>query len=93
MTELFNIWDNFFKSIDKIKTGIEPLVKRSGLSVENALILIIINDYPNLTQTVNNFLDNQLFDKGLIEYTDDGLCVTGKGAILAKSLSIVIKKL
>ncbi len=93
MAGLYDIWNNFFNSLDSIKRGIEPIANRSGLTADSALLLIIINDYSDITPCENENLIKPLCDKGLIEYNESKPFVTSKGAILAKSLSMALKKL
>lgn len=93
MAELYNIWNNYFNSLTDIKKGIEPIAKRSGLTADSALFLIIINDYSSITPCGDENLIKPLCDKGLIEYNESMPLVTSKGAILAKSLSMALKKL
>lgn len=93
MAELYNIWNSFFNSVADIKNGIEPTAKRSGLTADTALLLIIINDYPEINIPISENLIKTLCDKGLTEYTEKGFKVTSKGAILAKSFELTLKKL
>ncbi len=92
MAELYNVWNNFFNSLTELKGQIEPIAKRSGLTTDSALLLIIINDYSVITPCADEKIFKMLCDKGLIEYNESKPLVTSKGAILAKSLSMALKK-
>ena len=93
VTELYNIWNDFFKALPEIKSKIELSAKKNGLETESALLLITAYGYPENNVLTNEKFVKQLCEKGLAEYTEKGLTVTSRGAILAKSLESSLKKL
>lgn len=93
MSNLYDIWNSFFKNINEIEKIIEPVAKRSFLTSKEALILIIIADYQCTTLSLEENSIKVLCQKGLVEYTEKGIKATSKGSILAKSLSNALKKL
>ncbi len=93
MNGLYDIFNSFFNSLAEIKNGLEPIANRSGLTSDEALLLIIINVYSEIDIKTNGNLINQLCERGLTEYTEKRISVTSRGAILAKSLELALKKL
>ena len=93
MGEFYNLWDNFFKVLPDIKKEMIAVANKNGLDIDAALLLIILNNYPEVKISAEENLINMLCNKGLCEYTEKGLAVTSRGAILAKSLSMALKKL
>ncbi len=93
MGELFNIWNSFFDKINDISNAIEPFAKRSMLTKEEAIILIIIGNYSLPDYFSNKIIIDKLCQKGLVEYTESELKATSKGAIISKSLITALKKL
>lgn len=93
MNGLYDIFNSFFNSLAEIKKGLEPIANRSGLTSDEALLLIIINVYSEIDIKTNGNLINQLCERGLTEYTEKRISVTSRGAILAKSLELALKKL
>lgn len=83
-------WKFFWDNLPKLMELTEPIAKRSGLTALEAVILTIINDYPQLNLPINIEIFDKLISKGMIL---DNNCykVTGKGAILAKAFSEIRK--
>lgn len=93
VTELYNIFDAFFNALPEIENKMDAVAKKNGLDSSSALLLISIYGYPENKISANENSVKQLCDKGLAEYTKKGLIVTSRGAILAKSLELALKKL
>jgi hypothetical protein len=93
VTELYNIFDAFFNALPEIENKMDAVAKKNGLDSSSALLLISIYGYPENKISANENSVKQLCDKGLAEYTEKGLIVTSRGAILAKSLELALKKL
>lgn len=72
-----------FEFLPQLETYLEPIAKRSGLTSKEAIVLMVLSDYKNISDLFNQSIFNCLKAKGLI--TDD-LSLTGKGAIIAKSV-------
>ena len=68
----------------------ESVSKRSGISVDAAILLTVIYENNNQNLPVEKCLYKELYEKGLITEIDGGT-VTGKGAILAKSFAEIRK--
>ena len=81
---------SFFEKIEIIREKISPFAKRSGISEDAAILLTIIYFFPNKDLPINDELYEQLKLKGLI-IGDESYSATGKGAILAKSFSEILK--
>lgn len=92
MAELFNIWNNFWSNIQEIEKVIEPFAKRCMLTSHEALTLMIVSNYGVSELFNDKDLIGQLCKKGLIEYTENEIKVTSKGAIIAKSLIGALEK-
>lgn len=93
MGELFNLWDNFFKELPKIRNALETTALKNGLDVNCALFLVALFCYPTSEILADQNIIDVLCNKGLCEYNEKDVVVTSKGAILAKSLTIALKKL
>lgn len=92
MAELYNVWNSFWNKMEEIEKIIEPFAKRSMLTSQEALTLIVIGNYGKLNFIDKNTID-ELCKKGLTEYTENGVIATSKGAIIAKSLTGALNKL
>lgn len=93
MAELYNIFDAFFKALPEIKNKMDAVAKKNGLDSSSALLLFSVYSYPENKISSSEISIKKLCDKGLVEYTEKGLSVTSRGAILAKSLELAFKKL
>ena len=93
MGEIFNLWDSFFKELPKIKGGIEAAALKNRLDVDSALFLIAVCCYPNIKISAEQKIIEELCNKGLCEYNEKGITATSRGTILAKSLTITLKKI
>ena len=91
--EKFNLWDSFFKELPIIKSGIESAALKNGLDVDSALFLIAVCCYPNIKISAEQKIIEELCNKGLCEYNEKGITATSRGTILAKSLTITLKKI
>lgn len=92
LAELYNSWNNFFNSLSNIKKAVEPFALRSGLSADEALALIIVNDFPETVINLQENFTKMLCEKGLLEYNENGLKLNPKGKIIAKSVKDALKK-
>lgn len=80
----------FFEQLEISREKIKTTAKRSGISEDTAILLAIIYQFPKIDLPVNDEMFEQLKSKGLITPSVP-YCVTGKGAILAKSFCEVLK--
>ena len=92
MGNLYNNWSNFWKTIPEIGKILEQPAKRSGLSVEAALLLLALYEHPDTEILINENLKKELCDKGIAEYTEKSLKINSKGAILGKSFKGMLEK-
>ena len=72
-----------FEFLPQLESYLEPIAKRSGLTSKEAIILMVLSDYKNISDLFNHSIFDSLISKGLV--TED-LLLTGKGAIIAKSV-------
>ena len=91
MGEIYSLWDTFFKCLPEIKNKIETAAIKNGLNSESALLLIAVNNYPDINISADQNLIKVLCDKGLCEYNGNILKVTTRGTILEKSLTMTLK--
>ncbi len=91
MGEIYNLWDDFFKSLPEIKNKIEATAVKNGLDTDSALLLVVISNYSELKFNADQNSIKVLCDKGLCEYNENILKATTRGAILAKSLTMTLK--
>ena len=92
MERLYDIWKGFFGRFSDVRAAIEPYAKRSGIDIETALSLILLYDFAELSDLINEASKEKLIIKGLAEYNGDRLLVSSKGAILAKSYILALSK-
>ena len=92
MENIYEIWKGFFNMLPELKAKIEPLAKRSGLNIDTALYLILLFDFSDEGLNIPQNLKEQLINKGLAEYNNERIVLTGKGSILAKSVIMNIGK-
>ena len=81
---------DFFEQLEKNREKISASAKRSGISEDSAILLTIIYHFPKIRLPIKEELFEELKIKGLI-LEENGFYVTGKGAILAKSLTQILK--
>lgn len=91
MDKIYNLWNNFFESLPKIRSQIEAAALKNGLDTDTALLLVAINNYPDLKLKADQNLIKVLCDKGLCEYNGNIIKATTRGAILVKSLTMTLK--
>ncbi len=92
MENLYNIWNLFWKSYPDIKSSVSPFAKRSGLSEDAALFLMLIYEFGDTDIPIDKSVTDELCEKGLAKIDGGEYTVTGKGAILAKSFCGVLSK-
>ena len=92
MENIYNIWCSFWKTIPELRQVVSSQAKRSGISSDAALLLTAAYMYPKTDILADEKLKNELLNKSLVEYTDDGLKVNSRGAILAKSFCNALEK-
>lgn len=93
MENAYNILVKFNKAVPEIKKSLLPLSKRSLISVDAALMLVILCEFPELLLYFEESVKAELICRGFAEYNEDKLTATSKGEILAKSFIAAIKKL
>lgn len=91
MGKSYDLWNNFFESLPKIKSHIESAALKNGLDTDIALLLVAISNYPDLKLSADQNSIKVLCDKGLCEYNENTLKATPRGNILAKSLTMTLK--
>ncbi len=89
----YNTISKFNTAVPKIKGILAPLAKRSGISLESALLMIAVSDFNELICFLSNSAKTELIANGLAEYNEERIALTGKGKILAKSFIAVVEKL
>jgi len=92
MENAYNILSECLRILPSVKTALEPFAKRSSISADAAIALVIISDFQGFKNYIDPKIKSELSDSGLCEYNENGISVTGKGAILAKSFANVIAK-
>ena len=92
MSSFYGDWKKFFEILPELKFKIEPLAKRSGISTDSALYLVLLADFSDKDLIIPDSLREILISRSLAEYTECGLKLTGKGAILAKSFIQYLEK-
>lgn len=80
-----DFFDSFFLNLPKLIELITPYAKRSLITAEGAILLMIYSEFPNLKLPVKAEIELELISKGLVKIEQDKPVVTSKGAILAKS--------
>ena len=83
----------FIKGLSDFKITIEPFAKKVNISTDEALVLLAVFNNENEEICFNEKLVNTLIEKQLLEYNDKRLCLTGKGSIIAKSLTTNLNRL
>lgn len=92
MENLYTVWKDFFTKYDELLTCVSAVAKRSGLTERQALALILLNDFPEKSVLADTKDLEGLFLKGLARIDNGKTVLTGKGAILAKSLIMHLSK-
>ena len=92
MENAYSILAECIRIMPSVKTALEPFAKRSSISVDAAVALVLISDFKGSEDYISDSVKSELSDSGLCEYNENGISVTGKGAILAKSFAYIIKK-
>ena len=71
----------------------ESTALKNNLDIDSALYLIVLYFYPLTEIATDQNIISGLCNKGLCEYNEKEIKVTSKGAILAKSLYMTLKKI
>lgn len=82
-----------FKSITELCESFEPVAKRNNISSPAILLLYALNRDSDLSFLAKEEYVNQLINFGFAKKEGAGLKITGKGAILAKSLEVTASKI
>lgn len=91
--DLFSVWRTFFEKYDDIASAVSAAAKRSGLTADEALSLILLNEFPEKADLLDTPVAEKLFLSGLAQMRENAITVTGKGAILAKSFVTSLSKM
>lgn len=87
-----DFWNSFWSALPEIRKALEPSAKRSGISSDAALLLTVLNEFPDISLPTDIKLINELAARGLIILNEGKPTVTSKGAILSKAFEGVRKK-
>ena len=80
-----NYWNSFFNSLPVVREKLEPYAKRSGISVDSAILLTVYADFPDLFLPVKDEFIEELKKVGFIKIEEGNPILTSKGSILSKS--------
>ena len=72
-----------FEFLPQLESFLEPIAKRSGLTSKEAIVLMVLSDYKDISDLFNKSIYDSLKTKGIIA---EDLTLTGKGSIIAKSV-------
>lgn len=72
-----------FEFLPQLESYLEPIAKRSGLTSKEAIVLMVLSDYKDISDLFNKSIFDSLKAKGIIA---EDLTLTGKGSIIAKSV-------
>ena len=92
MSSVYSVWQNFWQNQNELKKAISQNAKRASLSEEAALLLMAIFEFEGLKIAADEYIFNELLQKGLLCENTSGFKPTAKGAILAKSFCEAFKK-
>lgn len=92
MENAYSILAECIRVLTSVKTELEPYAKRSSISSDAAVALVLIADFKESENYIPDSVKSELSDSDLCEYNENGISVTGKGAILAKSFANILKK-
>lgn len=85
----------FFSAINNYSVlfnFLEPYAKKNRISTGAVIFLLAINEEVDLSAVFKAEFKDELIGCGLIEATENSVKITGKGAILAKSLKVAVQK-
>ena len=88
-----NNFCSVLSSFSKLKVTIKPYADRQNISPESAILLYIINNEIDLKDFFKIELYNELQNQGFINFENEKLLITGKGAIFAKSITKFVEEI
>lgn len=89
------VLDDAIKALPTFCDYIVPTAKKSGISPEAALFLLVLNEYSEYIDFYFSGKQNiaqELVSKGCINFENEKYILTSKGSIVAKSISIAKQK-
>ncbi len=75
--------------LPQLKTFLEPIAKRSSLTAEEGIVLVIIVEQKEAAELLNSEIIDSLISKGVL---NSDLSLSSKGSIVAKSVISAKKK-
>ena len=79
-----------FKAIAELKGALTSTACKNKMSEGSLTVLLALNNGVDLSFIAKDEYIEELLKAGLVQVKDESLLITGKGAILAKSLERII---
>ena len=86
----FEVYKSGFKNFKKLENLLQPAADKNKISISAVIVLLAINNGIDLSFIAKEEAIKELVNCGFAQNENGALKVTGKGAILAKSLERMV---
>ncbi len=86
----FNLYKDSFKALSRLNESLKNTAAKNRISPQALIVLSALNCGVDLSFIVREEYIKELVNFGFAEKNGDSYAVTGKGAILAKSLERIV---
>ena len=85
-----DLYKGGFESLNKLNETLTPTASKNKVSSQSLIMLLALNCGVDLSFFAKEAFINELLNMGFVEKKENSFLVTGKGAILAKSLERIM---
>ncbi len=86
----FDLYKSSFRILSDLKEVLQPAVIKNKVSAEALILLLALNSGVDLSFIVKDDAVTELINSGFALMENGAVALTGKGAILAKSLERIL---
>ncbi len=86
----FELYKSSFAALADLDKSLSAAANKNKISTGALILLLALNNGIDLSQLFRAEFANELINMGFLQKTENAFSVTGKGAILAKSLERIL---